>query len=130
MPLISTIELRDMILPTKIGTYGLDDVVPDHHLLDLILVVDASRVLIPSDNMAHVFDYDPMISAIHKVAGSGHRATQEWLISEIAKICTHYPDIKSAEIYLRKFPVFAQSGTLGLRVSLNEDNLAKIRNPK
>lgn len=130
MPVTSTIELRDMILPTLIGTYGPDDVVPDHHLLDLVLSVDASQVLIPKDDMAHVFDYDPLVTAIHGVAGNGHRATQEWLITEIVEICAACPDIKSAEIYLRKFPVFEQSGTLGLRLNLNEGALANIRNSK
>lgn len=130
MPVTSTIELRDMILPTQIGTYGPNDVMPDHHLLDLVLFVDASQVLIPKDDMVHVFDYDPMVAAIHGVAGAGHRATQEWLITEIAAICAAYPDIKSAEIYLRKFPVFEQSGTLGLRLSLYKNDLANIRNSK
>jgi len=130
MSVTSTIELRDKILPTQIGTYGPDDVVPDHHLLDLVLSVDPSQVLIPKDDMAHVFDYDPLVAAIHDVAGTGHRATQEWLITEIAAICAFYPDIKSAEIYLRKFPVFEQSGTLGLRLTLSEDDLVNIRNSK
>ena len=120
MPATSTIELRDMILPTLIGTYGPDDVVPDHHLLDLVLSVDASQVLIPKDDMAYVFDYDPLVAAIHDVAGTGHRATQEWLITEIVEICAAYPDIKSAEIYLRKFPVFEQSGHLACGLTLTK----------
>ena len=48
MTLTSKIELRDMLLPTKIGTYGPDDPVPDHHLLDLILSDAATQVLIPA----------------------------------------------------------------------------------
>jgi hypothetical protein len=31
MTMTSSIELRDMILATDIGTYGPDDPVPDHH---------------------------------------------------------------------------------------------------
>ena len=128
MPLTSTIELRDIILPVQIGRYGADDTEPEHHLLDLILFVEASKILIPNDNMVHVFDYDPMVAEIKTLAGKGHRATQEWLISEIAHVCAKYSDIKAAKIYLRKFPVYAQSGTLGVQLWLQEDDLAKIRN--
>ena len=33
----TTIELRDLILPTKIGTYASGDTVPEAHVLDVTL---------------------------------------------------------------------------------------------
>lgn len=128
MTLTSTIELRDMLLPTEIGTYGPDDPVPDHHLLDLILSVAATQVLIPSDDMAHVFDYDPLIAEILTLANTGHRETQEWLINQIVHLCAQYSDIRAADVYLRKFPVHQDSGTLGVRLTLNKNDLAELRN--
>tara|TARA_B100000767_G_scaffold163191_1_gene153122 strand:+ start:336 stop:758 length:423 start_codon:yes stop_codon:yes gene_type:complete len=128
MTLTSTVELRDMILPTDIGTYGPDNTMPDHHLLDLILSIAPTKVLIPSDGMVHVFDYDPLIVDIRKLAKTGHRETQEWLISQIAHLCATFDNIQVADIFLRKFPIHQESGTLGVRLTLQLDDLAKLRN--
>ena len=100
MTLTSTIELRDMILPTDIGTYGPDNPMPDHHLLDLTLSIAPSKVLIPSDDMVHVFDYDPLMIDIRTLANTGHRETQESLISQIAIFCATFYYIKGTEIFL------------------------------
>ena len=128
MTLTSTIELRDMILPTDIGTYGPDNPMPDHHLLDLILSIAPTKVLIPSDGMVHVFDYDPLIVDIRTLAKTGHRETQEWLISQIAHLCATFNNIQGADIFLRKSPIHQESGTLGVRLTLQQDDLAKLRN--
>ena len=128
MTLTSTIELRDMILQTDIGTYGPDNPMPDHHLLDLILSIAPTKVLIPSDGMVHVFDYDPLIVDIRTLAKTGHRETQEWLTSQIAHLCATFDNIQGADIFLRKFPIHEESGTLGVRLTLQQDDLAKLRN--
>jgi dihydroneopterin aldolase len=128
MTLTSTIELRDMILPTDIGTYGPDNLVPDHHLLDLTLCIAPTKVLIPSDGMVHIFDYDPLIVDIRTLAKIGHRETQEWLISQIAHLCATFDNIQGADIFLRKFPIHQESGTLGVRLTLQQDDLVKLRN--
>ena len=128
MTLTSTIELRDMILPTDIGTYGPDNLVPHYHLLDLTLCIAPTKVLIPSDGMVHVFDYDPLIVDIRTIAKTGHRETQEWLISQIAHLCATFDNIQGADIFLRKFPIHEESGTLGVRLTLQQDDLAKLRN--
>ena len=128
MTLTSTIELRDMILPTDIGTYGPDNTMPDHHLLDLILSIAPTKVLIQSDGMVHVFDYDPLIVDIRTLAKTGHRETQEWLISQIAHLCATFDNIQGADIFLRKFPIHQESGTLGVRLTLQQDDLVKLRN--
>ena len=128
MTLTSTIELRDMILPTDIGTYGPDNLVPHHHLLDLTLCIAPTKVLIPSDGMVHVFDYDPLMVDIRTLANTGHRETQEWLISQIAHLCATFDNIQVADIFLRKFPIHQESGTLGVRLTLQQDDLAKLRN--
>ena len=70
--------------------------------------------------MARVFDYNPMVAGIQTLAGAGHRATQERLVSEIAHVCATYQDVKAAAIYLRKFPVYGQNGTLGMQLSLQK----------
>jgi len=116
-----------MILATNIGTYGPDDLVPDHHLLDLTLDIAATRVLIPDDGMVHVFDYDPLIAQIKTLAATGHRDTQEWLMSQIVQLCAQYPDIEGACVYLRKFPVSDGTGTLGLRLTVTQGDLVAMR---
>ena len=121
-----TITLTDLVIDTNIGTYGPGDVIPDHHILDLTLIVPRTAVLIPSDDMAHVFDYDPLIADILQLPQSGHRATQEWLITQIATLCAGYSQIEGVEIYLRKTPVHGGTGTLGVRVFLNHEDLRQL----
>ena len=114
------IELRDLLLETQIGTYGPNDTRPDVHLLDLTLGIDTSKVLISTDEMRRVFDYDPLIAEIDRLAGDGHYETQERLMTRIAQACVAYAEIKTIEICLRKAPVRNGNGSLGVRLVLNE----------
>ena len=123
----AVIELTNLILPTEIGTYAPGDTVPDAHVLDMTLSIDASQVLIESDGMMHVFDYDPLVAEIDRLARDGHYETQEWLISRIARACSAYTEITSLVIGLHKHPVRDGSGTLGVRLRLNKNDLANLR---
>lgn len=127
MAIHSTVELKDLKLQTQIGTYGPTDVVPDAHLLDLTLCIPTDLVLIETDGMHHVFDYDPLVAEINRLAQDGHYETQERLITRIAAACATYTQIISAEIMLKKTPVLGNSGTLGVRVFLDADALAALR---
>jgi dihydroneopterin aldolase len=81
------VELRDLRLNTDIGTYGPKDVVPDAHTLDLTLWLSPALVLIAQDGMSHVFDYDPLVAEIDRLAGDGHYETQERIITRIVHAC-------------------------------------------
>lgn len=127
MAIHSAVELKDLKLQTQIGTYGPTDVVPDAHLLDLTLCIPTDLVLIETDGMHHVFDYDPLVAEINRLAQDGHYETQERLITRIAAACATYTQIISADIMLKKTPVLGNSGTLGVRVFLDADALAALR---
>jgi dihydroneopterin aldolase len=77
--------------------------------------------------MAHVFDYDPLILEIDRLSGDGHYETQERLITRIAIACAAYPAIKTIDISLKKSPVRLGSGSLGLRLTLNETETDALR---
>jgi dihydroneopterin aldolase len=123
----STVELIDLELSADIGTYGPGDTVPDTHLLDLSLSIDPSLVLIETDGMAHIFDYDPLIAEIDRLARDGHYETQERLMTRIVAACAAERQIKGVEIYLRKRPVLGTSGTLGIRLSVDVAQLERMR---
>jgi len=120
------IELKDLRLQTQIGSYGPNATVPKEHLLDLTLYIDSKLVFIAEDLMENVFDYDPLVLEIIQIAGDGHYETQERLMTRIIQICSKYPEIESLEIRLRKSPVFANSGSLGVRLSIDQNSLADI----
>ncbi len=128
MPGTASIELRDLQLQTQIGTYKTSDIIPDSHLLDLTLWIDSNLVLIADDNMSKVFDYDPLVLDIVKLAGECHYETQERLMSRIVQACANYHQIHSLEIGLRKSPVNNNSGSLGVRLSLDKAALLTLRN--
>lgn len=121
------IELRDLKLQTQIGTYGPGAIIPKQHLLDLTLWIDPRLVLISEDVMGNVFDYDPLVVEINRLAGDGHYETQERLMTRITDACAKYPEIESLEIGLRKLPVSAGSGSLGVRLSIDDATLKNMR---
>ncbi|MCX7244680.1 MAG: dihydroneopterin aldolase [Burkholderiales bacterium] len=121
------IELKDLQLQTQIGTYGPGAIIPKQHLLDLTLWIDSKLVFISEDVMENVFDYDPLVIEIDRLAGDGHYETQERLITRIVHACAQYPEIESLQINLRKAPVHAGSGSLGVRLSVNKTTLDDLR---
>ena len=121
------IELKDLKLRTKIGTYKPGDTVPDEHVLNLSISIDAGFVLIPEDGMAYVFDYDPLVLEIDRLAADCHYETQERLISRIVQACSVYSEITSLEISLRKSPVNNGSGSLGVKLHLDKAALNQLR---
>ena len=121
------VELRGLRLNTNIGTYGTNDVVPDAHTLDLTLWLAPALVLIEQDGMTHVFDYDPLVADIDRLAADGHYETQERLITRIIHACAAYPAIDALDIGLRKSPVRQGSGSLGVRVSVDAKALSALR---
>jgi len=123
----AVIELRDLILKTDIGTYGPNDTKPDMHILDLTLGVAIEQVVIANDGMANVFDYDPLITQIDRLAADCHYETQERLMTRIAEACATYPAILHMEINLKKTPVRLGNGFLGVRLSLDESATRELR---
>lgn len=115
----AVIELRDLHLKTNIGTYGPNDTRPDVHILDLTLGISVNQALIAQDGMEHVFDYDPLVTEIDRLAADVHYDTQERLITRIASACAAYPAIQYMEICLKKSPVRSGSGSLGVRLTLD-----------
>lgn len=127
----STIVLEALELALDLGTYGPNDVKPDVHLLDMTLTIDPALVLVPADAMSHIFDYDPLIAEIDRLARDGHYETQEWLLTRIATACASYRVIEAVDLKLYKRPVLRtaggqSSGTLGVTLSLNRAELDAI----
>ncbi len=127
MPLSSTIELTDLEIACNIGTYAKDDVVPRAHILDLILTIDSSLILIEQDGMEFVFDYDPLVSEIDRLARHGHYHTQEHLMTRIVDACARHAEIIDVEVALRKTPVLNGSGDLGVRLKVDAQSLDERR---
>jgi len=124
---LAAIELRDLKLQTQIGTYGPGAVIPKEHILDLTLWIDAKLVLISEDIMKNVFDYDPLVIEIDRLAADCHYETQERLMTRIVQACAQNSEIKALDISLKKSPVRADSGSLGVRLSVDSQTLNSLR---
>jgi dihydroneopterin aldolase len=127
LPSQSYVELKDLHIAVQIGTYGPNDVVPDAHLLDLTLTIAPHLVIVPRDEMALVFDYDPLIRHIDTLARASHYETQERLVTCIVEACAEYPQIEALDIFLRKRPVMSGTGTLGVRLIVDTEGMAALR---
>ena len=123
----STVELTELEIDCDIGTYCSNDIVPSWHMLDLKLSINPELMLIETDNMMHVFDYDPLIAEIIQLAGDGHYETQERLLTRIVAACANQDQVISIEAYLRKGPVTNKGGTLGIRLKVDAEHISHIR---
>jgi dihydroneopterin aldolase len=85
--------------------------------------------LISEDEMKYVFDYDPLVVEIDRLSRDGHYETQERLMTKIIEACAQYHQIESLEIGLRKSPVRNDSGSLGVRLLMDQAALAGLRKP-
>jgi dihydroneopterin aldolase len=119
------IELRGLHLACTLGEYPAGVAVPDVHLLDLTLTLPAALVLVGTDDMGQVFDYDPLLARIDQIARAQPYATQEYLLWRIVTACAAHPQIAGLEAALHKGPVLG--GSVGLRVTLGADALAALR---
>lgn len=121
------VELKDLQIAAQIGTYGPGDVVPEAHVLDLTLTIAPRLIMIARDEMALVFDYDPLILRINTLARAHRYETQERLLTCIVEACAEHPQIEALDICLRKRPVMGASGTLGVRLIVDAETMAALR---
>ena len=73
----ANIELTNLDLDIQIGSYTESDVVPEKHILDIVLSINPELVLIDEDKMDRVFDYDPLIREIQRMAAETYYETKE-----------------------------------------------------
>jgi dihydroneopterin aldolase len=123
------IRLNDLTLPCTIGTYEADDIIPDSHVLDMVLYLDKSWVVIDADQMNRVFDYDPLIRKILQIAATEKYETQEYLMSLIFQCCFVHAEVHAAELFLRKSPV-RDDGSLGVQVTLTRAEFEDMRSAR
>lgn len=123
----TTLEFRNWRLPVDLGTYGPGEPVPDLHEIDLTLDVAPDRVMVDADSMDCIYDYDPLRDAILALAQSGHFETQEFFVTQIARIVARDSAITGAEIAMRKAPIWDGTGSAGVRLTLDSADLAALR---
>lgn len=122
---LTQLEFRDLHLPCTIGHYPAGTLAPDLHLLDLALTISAEHVLVYADDMAGVFDYDPLLEQIMQIAAAQHYVTQEYLLTRIVRACAAFPQITALDARLHKSPVLG--GSAGVRMILGAEDLAMLR---
>ena len=93
----------------------------------LALTIAPHLAMVPRDEMALVFDYDPLIRHIDTLARACHYETQERLVTCIVEACAGYPQIEALDICLRKRPVLSGTGTLGVRLIVDAEGMAALR---
>lgn len=126
----ATVNLRDLVIETRIGTYGPEDVVPHAHSLNMVLTIDPALVFIDHDGMECVFDYDPLVRDIDGLARDTHYHTQERLMTRIVRAAAQYPEISEMSVSLSKTPVLDSSGHLGVTLVVDAKDLADLRQEK
>ena len=100
---------------------------PDAHILDSTLTIAPDLVQITADEIALVFDYDPLIAQIDQIAREQKYETQEYLMTLIVRACADYDQIAALDVCLRKQPVLAHSEWIHLPFRASELEAAASR---
>ena len=124
----TTLELCDLPIHPRIGHYPPGVPAPTDHRLDLTLWVDPALVLVAHDGMDQVFDYDPLVADLERLALDGPYETQERLLTRMAQACAAYPPVQALELALRKGPLRQGLGSLGVRLYLDGADMLALRN--
>ncbi|MEO1689092.1 MAG: dihydroneopterin aldolase [Pseudomonadota bacterium] len=131
MPAETTIELIDLQVDLMPGPNGgrsaPGEAGPQRNLLDMTLRIDPSMVLIPDDSMDRVFDYDPVVAELRRIAAAEIYQTHERMLTLMAEALAVWPQIGSAMLFLRKPADPDRGGALGLRLTLDAPALAALR---
>jgi dihydroneopterin aldolase len=115
----STVEIHNFRLDFQLGESDKIDNEPYTHLLDLVLTVSPQYILIDTDTMDQVSDYDPLLNAIRALTTGNRFETQEFVVTCIIAICAAFEKIQALEIFLRKKSELLETTSLGVRVSMN-----------
>lgn len=100
---------------------------PSAHILDMVMTIDPALVFIDRDRMDCVFDYDPLIRDIYRLARDGDYHTLERLMTRIVHAAARYPEITGMSVSLCKTPVLENSGHLDVTLVLDAKDLAERR---
>lgn len=76
--------------------------------------------------MQNVFDYDPLLPKIQRLAADKYCETQERLITRIIKACAAYAEIIALQITPRKQAALNDSGPLGVRLRMGRAALNRV----
>ena len=125
--MIATIELTDVQLSACIGEHSADEILPEIHILDLVLTVNPDLACTAIDKMSDVFDYDPVLDQIYRLTKGKRYETQEYLISLIARSCAHFREVIKVDVSIKKMSKGAVKGKLGVRLVLDEGGLKRLR---
>lgn len=117
----------DILLPCRIGFYRDNDIIPNEHRLHLRLSLDVELVLVGSDGMGYVFDYDPIRDEAMRLAAEQHYETQEFLLSRIVLFCARFREVSTIYARLSKAPVTSAGGSIAVGLELSREDLEQIR---
>ena len=125
----SYIELKNLPLDAKIGEQDHENT-QYRHYLDLKFSIETGYVLLKSDHMQKVYDYDPLVANIKKLASSVNFQTQEYLTNCILNLCLEEKKIMDLEIFLYKKSATGSLGSLGVRLLISSTEMSSLRQEK
>ena len=125
--MIATIELTDLQLSVGIGEHNAAKILPEIHVLNLVLTVNSDLVCTDTDTMSDVFDYDPILDFIYNLTKGKRYETQECLIFLIVRHCAQFDEVMQIDVSIRKESKGEARGRLGVRLVLNEHDVNKYR---
>lgn len=125
--MIATVELTDLQLSVCIGEHNAAEIMPEIHVLDLVLTVNSDLVCTDTDTMSDVFDYEPILDFIYNLIKGKRYETQECLIFLIVRHCAQFEEVNQIDVSIRKESKGEPRGMLGVRLVLNEHDVNEFR---
>ena len=109
------IVFENLDLAIRIGAYASEKLAPQRVRLSIEMLV-VPPVVLASDHLEEVVNYDTIHGAIMALADAPHVELQETLAETVARICLAPPDVAAVEVYVRKVDVYPDCDSVGIRI--------------
>lgn len=107
--------VKNFVLPCHIGVHAHEHGRTQRVRINLDLAVQESIPDI-ADDLRNVVCYDEIISAVRRLAISGHVRLIETLAERIAELCFNDPRIRSAKVEVEKLDVYDDVEAVGIAI--------------
>ena len=112
---IRHVHIKNFVLPCHIGVHAHEHGRTQRVRVNLDLGVRDSTPHV-GDNLRNVVCYDEIISAVRRLAISGHVRLIETLAERIAELCLNDPRIRSVAVAVEKLDVYEDVESVGVSI--------------
>jgi dihydroneopterin aldolase len=108
-----TVTVRGLVLLCSIGIRPREREEKQRVRISVDLVADAAAAAFPGEDRRRVINYEKVVAAIRRIAGSGHIDLCEGFAERVSEACFADPRVARVRVWVEKLDVFADAEGVG-----------------